>query len=89
MASTFLNDDPEAVAMLCRLLRGRERYDEALAMGAAAIARAPSSLAVRMAVRSALSRGVPIFHLPMLMDAARDLADARAIEDPVTRNAGP
>lgn len=61
-------------------MRDRGKFDEALATGAAAIAEAPASLAVHMAVRSALGRGVPPFHGPMLRDEARNLAYARAIE---------
>ena len=79
-----LRDKPVQMAMFCALLRERGRWADAVAMGEAAIAAAPDSLAVRNEVATALSRGVAGFHGPMLLDRARNAAYARAIEAIVT-----
>ncbi len=71
---------PEEMAMMCSVLRDRALWSDALALGEAAIAMAPESLAVGMAVRSALGAGIPPFHRPMLLDGRRNRAYARAIE---------
>lgn len=70
----------EEMAMMCKLVRDRGLFADALALGEAAIASAPSSLAVGTAVRSALGSGVPSFHRPMLLDDRRNRAYAQAIE---------
>lgn len=71
---------PEEMAMLCSLLRERGLFPDALALGEAAVAAAPDSLAVDMCVRSALAQGVQSFHRSMLLDGKRNRAYARAIE---------
>lgn len=75
-----LRGRPEEMAMMCKLLRDRALLPDALALGEAAVAAAPDSLAVGMAVRSALGAGIPSFHRPMLLDGRRNRAYARAIE---------
>jgi len=75
-----LRGRPEEMAMMCKLLRDRAVLPDALALGEAAVAAAPESLAVSMAVRSALGDGVPGFHRPMMLDGRRNRAYARAIE---------
>lgn len=67
------------MAMLCALLRDRGHYVDALAIGEAAIAAMPDSLAIRAEVGAALSRNVAGFHGPMLLDRDRNAAYARAI----------
>jgi|TARA_R100000149_G_scaffold61794_6_gene31471 type II protein arginine methyltransferase len=71
---------PEEMAMLCSLLRERGLLEDALAVGEGAVAAAPDSLAVDMAVRGALAQGVQSFHRTMLLDGNRNRAYARAIE---------
>ena len=74
-----LRGKPREMAMLCALLRDRGHHADALALGMAAIAAAPGSLAIRAEVSTALSRGVAGFHGPILLDRARNAAYARAI----------
>ena len=74
-----LRGKPRAMAMLCALLRDRGHHADALAIGEAAIAAAPASLAIRTEVSAALSRNVAGFHGPMLLDRVRNAAYARAI----------
>jgi len=62
---------PREMAMLCPLLLDRGLHADALALGEAAIAAAPESLAVQARVRGALSRRVPAYHRPMLLDRAQ------------------
>ena len=89
MADDILNHYPELrgrpreMAMFCALFRERGMAAEALALGEAAVAAAPESLAIRSEVRTALSRGVASFHGPMLLDEARNAAYARAIAQSV------
>ena len=79
-----LRGKPAQMAMFCALLRERGQWADAVAMGEAAIAAAPDSLAVRGEVVAALSRSVAGFHGPMLLDRARNAAYASAIEAIVT-----
>jgi type II protein arginine methyltransferase len=71
------------MAMLCALLLERGLQADGLALGEAAIAAAPDSLAVQARVRGALSRRVPAYHRPMLLDRTRNEMYARAVEDAV------
>lgn len=70
---------PEAMAMLCAVLRDKGLLDDALLLGEAAVAAAPDSLAVDLAVRDVLAKGVPSFHRPLLLDDRRNAAYAAAI----------
>lgn len=70
---------PEAMALFCIMLRDRGLHADALAMGRAAVAAAPDSMAVLTEVRSVLSNGVQEFHRPMLLDRPRNRAYAEAI----------
>lgn len=71
---------PGEMAMLCAFLRNRGLHADALAMGEAAVAAAPDSLAIATEVRGVLSKGVQDFHRSMLLDRTRNRAYARAIE---------
>jgi type II protein arginine methyltransferase len=71
---------PREMAMLCPLLLERGLHADALALGGAAIAAAPESLAVQARVRGALSNRVPSYHRAMLLDRARNEIYARALE---------
>lgn len=70
---------PGEMAMLCALLRDRGLFEDAFAIGEAAIAAAPNSLAIATEVRTVLSHGVQKFHRPMLLDDARNRIYADAI----------
>jgi type III protein arginine methyltransferase len=61
-------------------LRDRGMHDDALALARAAIEAAPESTAIREDVAATLSVGVPKFHVPMMLDQARNRAYAAAIE---------
>lgn len=74
-----LRGKPDEMAMLCGVLVERGLLADALALGEAAIAAAPESLAVDSAVRSVLAKSVPAFHRPMLLDDRRNAAYAAAI----------
>lgn len=74
-----LRDNPQAMAMLCPLLRDRGMHDDAFALAQAALEAAPDSAAIRGNVAAALSVGVPRFHVPMMLDHARNRAYAAAI----------
>lgn len=66
--------------MFTTLLRQRGLHHDALALGRAAVAAAPESMAIATQVGTALSRGIEAFHRPMLLDDDRNRAYARAIE---------
>lgn len=68
-----------AMAMLSAVLHEKGLVDDAVAMAAAAIEAAPESNAVWDMIGYALSNGVQSFHVPMLLDHARNAAYARAI----------
>lgn len=68
-----------AMAMLSAVLHEKGLVDDAVAMATAAIEAAPESMAVRDMIGHALSNGVQSFHVPMLLDHARNAAYARAI----------
>lgn len=74
-----LRGNPQAMAMLCPLLRDRGMHDDALALARAAIEAAPESAAIRDDVANTLSAGVPRFHVPMMLDETRNRAYAGAI----------
>lgn len=67
------------MAMLSAVLHEKGLVDDAVAMAAAAIEAAPESMAVRDMIGHALSTNVQSFHVPMLLDHARNAAYARAI----------
>ncbi len=67
------------MAMLSAVLHEKGLVDDAVAMATAAIEAAPESMAVRDIIGYALSKGVLSFHVPMLLDNARNAAYARAI----------
>lgn len=75
-----LEGKPREMAMLCPLLLERGLHADAFALGAAAIAGAPESLAVQARVRGALSNRVPSYHRAILLDRARNDIYARALE---------
>lgn len=68
-----------AMARQCAILRQKELYDDALALGMVAIRQAPHDMAIRDIVRQALSTGVPRYHWRMLRDRPRNAVYARAI----------
>lgn len=74
-----LHGQPRAMAMMCGVLHQRGLYGDALALGEAAVAAAPGSLAIVTEVRGILSKGVPEFHRPMMLDDTRNRAYAAAI----------
>lgn len=74
-----LRGKPQAMAMLCPLLRDRGMHDDALALARAAIEAAPESAAIRDDVATSMSAGVPRFHVPMMLDQTRNRAYAAAI----------
>lgn len=75
-----LRANPLAMATMCALLRDQGLHDDALSLAHAAMKAAPDSTGIRTDVATTLTIGVPIFHLPMLLDQARNQAYANAIE---------
>lgn len=67
------------MAMLSTILHEKGHRDDAVAMAASAIAQDPSSMEVRDLIGHSFSVGVQSFHVPMLLDEARNEAYARAI----------
>lgn len=74
-----LRGNPQAMAMLCPLLRDRGMHDDALALARAAVEAAPESAAIRDDVATTMSAGVPSFHVSMMLDQTRNRAYAAAI----------
>ncbi|TKD51577.1 SAM-dependent methyltransferase [Sphingomonas baiyangensis] len=68
------------MAMLSVLLHAKGVQDDAVALAVAAIEAAPENMAVRDMIGHAFAVGVQSFHVPMLLDGARNQAYARAIE---------
>jgi type III protein arginine methyltransferase len=75
-----LRADPLAMATMCALLRDKGLHDDALALAHAAMNAAPDSTGIRSDVAATLLIGVPMFHVPMLLDHARNQAYATAIK---------
>jgi type II protein arginine methyltransferase len=75
-----LRNRPAEMAMFCAVLWDKGLFDDALALGEAAIAADPDSLAIKAEVVTALSKRVATFHGAMLQDRVRNAAYARAIE---------
>lgn len=67
------------MAMLSIILHEKGHRDDAVAMASAAISHAPDSMEVRDMIGHSFSIGVQSFHVPMLLDEARNAAYARAI----------
>ena len=74
-----LRGNPAAMAMMCNVLCDKGLLDDAVALGWAAIDAAPGSTAILTDVTATLSRKVPAFHIPMLLDRSRNRAYAAAI----------
>ncbi len=74
-----LRGNPAAMAMMCNVLCDKGLLDDAVALGWAAIDSAPRSTAILTDVTATLSRKVPAFHIPMLLDHPRNRAYAAAI----------
>ena len=68
------------MAMMSALLNAKALYQDAFALGLAAIEQAPDDMEVRDMVRTALGAGVPDFHAAMLRDEPRNRCYAAAIE---------
>lgn len=66
--------------MMAAVLRGKGMHADAYALGKAALDAAPDRLAIATQVRAALSRKVHRFHLPMMLDQARNRAYVDMIE---------
>lgn len=73
----------QAMAMLSIVLREKGLHDDAVALAGAAIDAAPYSMAVRDLIGHAFAVGVQSFHVPMLLDDARNAAYARAVRQMV------
>lgn len=71
--------NPAAMAMLSVVLLDKGHYDDAVALAGAAIDAAPDDMSVRDLIGHAFSVGVQTFHVPMLLDHARNAAYARAV----------
>ena len=74
-----LRGNPAAMAMMCTVLRDKGLHDDAVALAWAAIDAAPGSTAIRTDVTATLAQQVPKYHVPMLLDHARNRAYAAAI----------
>lgn len=83
LSDAALSENPTAMAMLCTVLRDKGHFEDAFALGLAAIDAAPNDIEVRDLVAAALSNGVPKWHRPMLHDHLRNRAYARALEEAI------
>jgi type II protein arginine methyltransferase len=75
-----------AMARLSAVTRQKGLYQDAMALGLAAVEHAPNDTEVRDITRAALSAGVAAFHSRMLRDEQRNSAYARAIARSVRKD---